>query len=283
VAAELGLASSTTLYQRFDGWQGALAAAGLQAGPHRRWAVPWDRAECWRALESVSDQLGDPPRYRRYLELAKGRDDLPSGGIVRYRLGLWSQVAAELERRRLGGHSGPAPPRRVAEIRPRVSLPARPERALAGRLARAYSDERLLAGVRAVGESVGHTPSGPEYERLAKPLGLASRSTVDIRFGNWSGALRAAGFEPAAQKRCYAKKWDTAACWEALERVSGELGEFPRYRDYEQLAASREDLPSAALLRQRLGRWSQIAAGLGERRDADGAQRELREGTYAAA
>jgi AraC-like DNA-binding protein len=269
-ARELGLASSTTLYQRFGRWQGALQAAGLEARPHRRWSLRWDRAECWRALESVADQLGDPPRYRRYRALARGRDDLPSGGIVRNRLGLWSQVAAELTRRRHGGQSGPAPARRLAEIRPRVSLPARPDRALAGRPARSFSDERLLAGVRAVGESVGRTPSGAEYERLAKPLGLASRSTVDIRFGNWSGALRAAGFEPAASKRPYAKKWDEQACWAALERVAGELGDFLRYRDYEQLALGREDLPSAAMLRQRLGRWSQIAAELGERRGADG-------------
>jgi AraC-like DNA-binding protein len=275
VAAELGLASSTTLYQRFDGWPGALAAAGLDAGAHRRWAVRWDQAECWRALESVSDQLGDPPRYRRYLELAKQRDDLPSGGIVRYRLGLWSQVAAELERRRLGGRSEPAPARGVAEIRPRVSLPPRPERALSGRLARSYSDERLLAGVRAVADRVGHTPTGAEYEQLAKPLGLASRSTVDTRFGNWSGALKAAGFEPIAKKRAYAKKWDQQACWEALKRVAGELGDFPRYHQYEQLAAGREDLPSAAMLRQRLGRWSQIVAALSERRGADPATQQL--------
>jgi hypothetical protein len=289
LASELRLACSTTLYHRFGGWQCALDAAGLEAPPPRRWRVRWDATECWQALESVSGELGDPPRYRRYKELARRRDDLPSAGVVRNRLGLWSQIAAELTRRTHGGRSGPAPVRRVAAIRPRLSLPAR---TLAAGRGRAFSDERLLAGVRAVGESVGHAPTGGDYRRLAPALGLASHATVCIRFGSWLGALRAAGFEPAVSKRAYAKKWDAQACREALARVAGELGDLPRYRDYEQLAAGRADLPSAAILRQRLGRWSQIAAELGERRAAEApsgrratnhAPQELPEGTYAAA
>jgi len=115
---------------------------------------------------------------------------------------------------------------------------------------------------------VGHTPGGFEYERLHKPLGLASLATVYIRFGNWSGALEAAGFEPVARKRSYRRRWDEQACWAALDRVADELGDRPRYSRYEQLAAGRDDLPSGALLRQRLGTWSQIAAALSERRPA---------------
>jgi hypothetical protein len=194
---------------------------------------------------------------------------------VRNRLGLWSQIAAELTRRGAAGRSGIAPARREAEIRPRVSLPSRTELGIAGRRARSFSDEQLLAGVRAVGECVGHTPSRGDYERLAKSLGLASHPTVCVRCGSWSGALRAAGFEPAVQKRAYAKKWDAQACREALERVADELGDWPRYRHYEQLAAGRADLPSAALLRRRLGPWSQIAAALRERRGAAEAAQRL--------
>jgi AraC-like DNA-binding protein len=295
-AAELGLASSTTLCQRFDGLQTALQAAGLQAQPQRRWSR-WDAEACWRALESVADQLGDPPRYRRYQALARQSDELPSGGVVRNRLGLWSQIAAELTRRRLGGKQGSVAARqgsgseqqgsgrsrRVSEVRPRLSLPSRAESGIAGPQARAFSDEQLLAGVRAVGESVGHAPSGGDYRRLAGTLALASHATVCVRFGSWSGALRAAGFEPGAHKRTYGKRWDAQACRQALDRVAGELGEWPRYRDYEQLAAGREDLPSGAMLRHRLGTWSQIAAVLRERRSGDGVPRELPEETYAAA
>jgi hypothetical protein len=44
----------------------------------------------------VADQLGDPPRFRRYLELAAARDDLPSAAMLRARLGSWPGIAAEL-------------------------------------------------------------------------------------------------------------------------------------------------------------------------------------------
>jgi hypothetical protein len=283
LARDLGLASSTTLYQRFGGWQGALEAAGIQAPPRRRWALRWDQAECWAALESVSDQLGDPPRYRRYRELAMGRDDLPQAGVVRNRLGLWSQIAAELMRRRHGEQNGPAPVRRVVEIRPSVSLPARADRAIPAPSRRSFSDEQLAAGVRAVGESVGRVPTGGDYRRLAGTLGLACHATVCMRFGSWSGAVEAAGFERVGSKRAYRRKWDAEACWQALERVAGELGELPRYARYEQLSAGREDLPSGALLRQRLGPWSKIVAGLRERSGVDRVARALPEGTYVAA
>jgi hypothetical protein len=167
-------------------------------------------------------------------------------------------------------------------------LPSRAESGIVPRPARAFSDEQLAAGVRAVGESVGHTPTGGDYRRLAPTLGLASHATVCIRFGSWSGALEAAGFEPGAHRRAYRRRWDAQACWKALESVADELGEWPRYARYEELSAGREDLPSAAMLRQRLGPWSEIAAvlrerGGAERRGVDTAPRELPEGTYAAA
>jgi AraC-like DNA-binding protein len=290
-AAELGLACSTTLYQRFGGWQGALEAAGLKASPARRWALRWDPDECWRALESVADQLGDPPRYRRYRELARGRDDLPQAGVVRNRLGLWSEIASELTRRRHGGQQESAPGRhgsgevrRVAEIRPRVSLPARADRAIPAPSRRSFSDEQLAAGVRAVAESVGRTPTGGDYRRLAPTLALASHPTVCMRFGSWSGAVRAAGFEPTTRVGPYRRRWDAQACLKALDQVADELGDLPRYRDYEQLALGREDLPSGALLRQRLGPWLKIAAALRERRGGeDGVARALPEVSHAAA
>ena len=279
LAAGMGLASGRTVLGRFDGWRNALAAAGLEAPAQLRWSR-WDQAACWRALESVADQLGDPPRYRRYLELSRRRDDLPSAGIVRERLGLWSQVAAELTRRRLAERSGTAPVPRLAKIREgtRVGsrapdgavaeVASREGRAIGRRPVTVFSRAQLSAGVRAVGDRVGHAPSGGEYESLAKRLGLASVATVYIRFGNWSGALQAAGFEPLAPARSYHLKWDARACWNALESVADQLGDSPRYRRYERLAAGRDDLPSASLLRQRLGAWSQIVAGLSERRGA---------------
>lgn len=62
-------------------------------------APRWHLAACWRALESVVDELGDPPRYRRYVQLATGREDLPSPSTVRQRLGSWPHIAAALQAR----------------------------------------------------------------------------------------------------------------------------------------------------------------------------------------
>lgn len=98
-ASELGLASRQTVYMRFGGWRPALRRAGLQSSASRSSVRPtvWHLAACWQALLSVADQLGDPPRYRRYLELAARRDDLPSPTTLRTRLGLWSEIVAALE------------------------------------------------------------------------------------------------------------------------------------------------------------------------------------------
>jgi hypothetical protein len=57
----------------------------------------------------VADQLGDPPRYSRYAELAAARDDLPSAATLRARLGTWPGIAAELiEQRAARGDREPA-------------------------------------------------------------------------------------------------------------------------------------------------------------------------------
>jgi Homing endonuclease associated repeat/Sigma-70, region 4 len=137
-----------------------------------------------------------------------------------------------------------------------------------------FTDEQLLAGLRAVAARLGHPPTGGEYEQWAKKLGLASAQTVYMRFGGWSRALRRAGLEPInAPMRVYSPKWHIAACLRALVSVADQLGDPPRYQRYLELAATREDLPSAATLRVRLGLWSGIAAPLSERNGSTAAAR----------
>jgi hypothetical protein len=117
------------------------------------------------------------------------------------------------------------------------------------------SDDYLLDAVLLVAQQLGHAPSGPEYRRAVWQPHLGCLQTVYARFDGWYEVLEAAG--------------------------------FPRYSRYNQLASGRDDLPSGAMLRQRLGTWSQIAAALREGRGADTAadtaSRALPEGTYAAA
>jgi hypothetical protein len=70
----------------------------------------WHLAACWRALESVADELGDPPRATRYAELAGARDDLPSPPTLRARLGPWSGIAAALVEQQAARGRGPQGP-----------------------------------------------------------------------------------------------------------------------------------------------------------------------------
>lgn len=102
-AQELGLASILTLGKRFGGWQAAVVAAGLEPLSHARGRGSrriWDKEACWRALERVADQLGNPPRFQSYVVLSTGRADLPSGPTVRNQLGRWIDIVIELSARR---------------------------------------------------------------------------------------------------------------------------------------------------------------------------------------
>src|SRR5215831_16375988 len=117
--------------------------------------------------------------------------------------------------------------------------------------------------MRAVTRIAGARPSGPEYERLAHDLDLACRATVYMRFDGWNRALEAAGLEPVVGRRPRVREWNAAACWQALRSVADQLGDPPRYSRYVELSSGRDDLPSAAIVRQRLGVWRQVVAALG--------------------
>jgi DNA-binding CsgD family transcriptional regulator len=108
LARELGLASILTLGKRFGGWQEAVVAAGLTPRPRarrQRSRYRWDKQACWKALETVADQLGDPPRFQSYVLLSTGREDLPSGPTVRNQLGRWIDIVIELAARRNAAES----------------------------------------------------------------------------------------------------------------------------------------------------------------------------------
>ena len=137
----------------------------------------------------------------------------------------------------------------------------------------AFSERDLLRGLRAVAGELRRSPSLHEYDELAPKLGLAAGQTVYMRFGGWRKALAAASLDSAPPARVYAPRWHIAACWRALESVADELGDPPRYRRYLDIAAQRDDLPSAATLRARLGLWSSIANELMHQKARQGGDR----------
>jgi hypothetical protein len=105
--------SAAILHKTHYGLARALRAvpppAESHAGATRASSPRWHLAACWRALESVAGELGDPPRAARYAELAGAREDLPSPKTVRARLGPWSGIAVALaEQRAARGGREPA-------------------------------------------------------------------------------------------------------------------------------------------------------------------------------
>ena len=134
--------------------------------------------------------------------------------------------------------------------------------------ARTWSDRDIILALTSVAARLGRTPSAKEYAALARDLQYPSLATVLNRMGGWSSALVATGLvaSPATAAPRRARRWTEDACWEALRRAAQELGESPSVLAYERLAAGREDLPSSATIRNRLGRWSTLATRLATER-----------------
>jgi DNA-binding CsgD family transcriptional regulator len=132
-----------------------------------------------------------------------------------------------------------------------------------------YSEEELRAGVRVVAERIGRTPTQEEYRAVAHELELASILTLAKRFGGWHAAVIAAGLTPLSHGRGRGSRrtWDKDACWRALERVSDQLGNPPRFQSYVLISTGRPDLPSGPTVRNQLGRWIDIVIELSARRN----------------
>lgn len=136
------------------------------------------------------------------------------------------------------------------------------------RAGRTYSDADVVIAMRCAAERLGRVPSAKDYAGLARRTEMPSLATVLNRMGGWSSAVTAAGLRPpVAPSPRRRRRWSDEACWEALRRVADELGQIPSVLTYERIATGRIDLPSAATLRNRLGRWSSLTARLAAERE----------------
>jgi transcriptional regulator with XRE-family HTH domain len=131
-----------------------------------------------------------------------------------------------------------------------------------------YSDRDIIVALTSVSARVGRVPSAKEYAAHARALNYPSLPTVLNRMGGWARALDAAGMHPlSAPARRRKRRWTEESCWDALRTVADELGEIPTVLSYERHANGRPELPSAATLRNRLGRWSSITTQLAAQRE----------------
>ncbi len=152
-----------------------------------------------------------------------------------------------------------------------VDRAARKASMAGGRAVNTYTDRDIIVALTSVSTRVGRVPSAKEYALHARELNYPSLPTILNRMGGWAHALRAAGMEPiSSPARARTRRWTEEACWAALLDVVTALDAIPTVVGYEQHAAGRDDLPSSATLRNRLGRWSAIASQLATHLAAEG-------------
>lgn len=100
---------------------------------------------------------------------------------------------------------------------------------------RRYSDEDILAELRAAAERRGRSPTMNEFKSDTRTT--VHPQTIVERFGSWNDAKRAAGLLP----RRFATRDDLLA---QLRALGDELGRVPTARDID---ARRESMPSKSL------------------------------------
>ena len=98
-----------------------------------------------------------------------------------------------------------------------------------------YSDEEILAELRAYAERQGRSPTMKEF--AADPETKVHPQTVIEHFGTWNAAKRAAGLVP----RRYVTREELLG---VLRRLGDELGRMPTARDLDE---RRGRLPSKSL------------------------------------
>jgi hypothetical protein len=100
---------------------------------------------------------------------------------------------------------------------------------------RRYTDEQILAELRASAERLGRSPTMKEF--AADPSSQVHPQTVIEHFGTWNAAKRAAGLMP----RRFATREELV---EQLRQLGAELGRTPGAED---IKARRGRMPSTSL------------------------------------
>jgi hypothetical protein len=136
-------------------------------------------------------------------------------------------------------------------------------------LRRRYTDDEILAELRASAERLGRSPTMREF--AADPVASAHPQTVIEHFGTWNAAKRAAGLQP---RRFISRE----ELLEQLRELGSDLGRLPTARDME---VRRGRMASKSLIWQTFGSLAQALKEAGfdvpvgeerlERAVADGA------------
>jgi len=209
------------------------------------------------------------PDPRSVAEARRRRAEQQAEAHIDELLGLWRGGAQAGSAASALGLQAAACRSTIARFATEVDHAAR-RASLAGARAapKTYSDRDIIVALLSVAARLGRVPIAKEYGALARELEYPSLPTVLNRMSGWTSALRAAGLTPASTPaRPRSRRWTADACWAALRRAVAELGEIPTIVGYARYAVDRNDLPSSATLRNRLGRWSAITTQLAAERE----------------
>ncbi len=126
---------------------------------------------------------------------------------------------------------------------------------------RVWSEDEIMRAVAAAA-TYAYPLSAGDYEGLlhAGEVRGPSAARINQLYGNWSAACRRAGVEPTPPRRgSYQSKWTDADMLGFVRdylRAPGCRGTFDGYDPWRRKGGL--EAPSSALLRSRLGTWSDI-------------------------
>lgn len=120
-----------------------------------------------------------------------------------------------------------------------------------------YSDQRLLADLRAAAAELGEPLTATAYDAWQRARDAASPALLVRRFGSWNEACGKAGVATNTT-RSTSRRWsdeDVVGFVAAYLRSPGSTGSFA---GYSQWARGEAGAPSGATLRQRFPSWNEV-------------------------
>lgn len=119
---------------------------------------------------------------------------------------------------------------------------------------RLFTEEAIIGAIQVMGLRLGRGPTRTDWTRLN---GRPDFKIIRARFGTWSAALRAAGYEPKSGSK-FQVQWDEESAVEALRFVGARLGRAPSTHDFSKM---KDELHAAGLpasrmtIRKLCGEW----------------------------
>lgn len=118
-----------------------------------------------------------------------------------------------------------------------------------------FTDDQILAALRAAAGRCGEPLSHSRYDSVSREVAGPSSARIIQRFGSWRRACAAAGVAAGSPARRYTPRWDRAGVRAAVVDYLASEDCAGTYADYEGWARAGPDRPSGATVRNILGGW----------------------------